>query len=119
MGRAVQPCGVVVRLQTKCERRQAVVSCVAAGCVLWQSQAMTDANAASKATPTTSIRLEQEILDRTDRLIERLSKNPAYEGLHLSRHDLLRMAIRRGLADLEAHQQTAQASAPSDQGKQD
>lgn len=55
----------------------------------------------TKPQATTSIRLEASILERTDKLVERLSTKAAYEGLHLTRHEVLRMAILRGLVVLE------------------
>ena len=62
---------------------------------------MQDTPPTTKPQATTSIRLEASILERTDKLVEHLSRKSAYEGLHLTRHEVLRMAILRGLLVLE------------------
>jgi hypothetical protein len=62
----------------------------------------------SPAAVTTSIRLSQDILDRADALTTRLTglASSSASGA-LARSDVLRMALVRGLDQLELEQATA------------
>lgn len=52
-----------------------------------------------EAMAQVAIRLPQDLLDRADRLAERMAKDPLTRGV--KRSDVLRAAIEAGLATLE------------------
>ncbi len=56
----------------------------------------------SEPIPTTSLRLPQNLLDRADRLVSPIDKSGERDGaLQTTRSDVLRIALARGLMELE------------------
>lgn len=62
--------------------------------------------------PTTSIRLTDDTLARADRLVSALASEPELSAAtaQVTRSTVLRLALLRGLAQLEQEQQQNQAS---------
>lgn len=58
-----------------------------------------------------TIRLPQDLLDRADALIDRLSKLPEYRALRITRSVVLRLALDGGLGALEARLATSKHKA--------
>jgi len=49
-----------------------------------------------------SLRLPADLLDRADALVRPVAQDPAYRMVRITRQAILRFAIERGIAELEA-----------------
>lgn len=64
---------------------------------------MEELMAAQRFDKPTPLRLDQEILERADALIPSVGKRPEFQAIgRVTRASVLRLAILRGLAELEA-----------------